>query len=231
MIVSLYAVKPRFGRALDRLAAGLVARRVPADALTALGLACAALGGALLALEGARPSPAILLVPPLLFARIACNALDGMVARRAGTARPLGAVLNETGDRLADLCLFGGLVLGGALPPVPAGALLPLLLFVSFLGIVGQAAGGARRYEGPLGKADRALLLGGYCALAPWLPPAGAVLGWSLIAGLALTAMNRLIALARDEALRGNGGHAVGSRAGAAAREGRGGRRWNTQPR
>ena len=201
MNLSLYAIKPRFQAVLDRLAVRLVAARVPADALTALGLSVAALGGLLLATGGARPSPLVLLVPPLLFVRIACNALDGMVARRAGTARPWGTVLNETGDRLADLCLFGGLVLSGALPSPVAGVLLPLLLFASYLGVIGQAAGGARRYEGPLGKADRALLLGLYCCCAPWFASAGLLVGWTLIVGLGLTVLHRIVALARDAAL------------------------------
>ncbi|HEY8597797.1 MAG TPA: CDP-alcohol phosphatidyltransferase family protein [Thermomicrobiales bacterium] len=202
MNLSLYAIKPRFQAILDRLAARLVAARVPADALTALGLGAAALGGLLLATGGVRSGPLVLLVPPLLFVRIACNALDGMIARRAGTARPWGTVLNETGDRLADLCLFGGLVASGVLPAPVAGILPPLLLFVSYLGVVGQAAGGARRYEGPLGKADRALLLGFYCCCAPWFAGAGMVLGWALIAGLGLTVLNRAVALARDATLR-----------------------------
>lgn len=201
MNFSLYAIKPRFQAILDRLAVRLVGARVPADALTGLGLGAAALSGLLLATGGARPGPLVLLVPPLLFVRIACNALDGMVARRAGTARPWGTVLNETGDRLADLCIFGGLVLSGVLPSPVAGALLPFLLFVSYLGIIGQAAGGARRYEGPLGKADRALLLGLYCCCAPWFANAGLLVGWALIVGLGLTVLNRIVALARDVTL------------------------------
>jgi CDP-diacylglycerol--glycerol-3-phosphate 3-phosphatidyltransferase len=133
-----------------------------------------------------------MLVPPLLFVRIACNALDGMVARGAGTARPWGTVLNEVGDRAAALLCFGGLILSGALAPLVALVLLPLLLVVSYVGVVGQAAGGDRCHAGPLGKADRMLLLGAYCCLAPFAHWAAPVLGWALLTGLTLTAANRL---------------------------------------
>ena len=202
MALTLYAVKPRFQAALRRLADGCVRGGISADALTGAGLGAAAGAGAILAAAGARPGWLVAGVPLLLFGRIACNALDGMVARAAGSARPWGTVLNETGDRLADLLVFGGLIASGALPPFAALALLPALLLVSYLGVIGQAAGGARCHAGPLGKADRMLLVGLYCPLAPWLPGAGAALGWALLGGLALTAINRLRALAADPALR-----------------------------
>ncbi len=198
MTATLYAVKPKFQSLLRRFADRLVVRGVSADALTAVGLAAATLAGGGIALSGAHPSAWILVVPPLLFARIACNALDGMVARGTGTARPWGGVINEVGDRIADLLCFGGLVLSGTLPAFAAAALLPLLLLVSYLGIVGQTLGGARCYAGPRGKADRMLVLGAYCCCAPLVPWAVPVLGWVLLGGLALTAANRLRATRLD---------------------------------
>ncbi len=198
MTTTLYAVKPRFQSLLRRLAARLVAAGVSANALTAIGLGAAALAGGIIAGVGAQPQGWLLIVPPLLFARIACNALDGMVARGTATARPWGGVINEVGDRAADLLCFGGLVLSGALPAFVAAALLPLVLLVSYLGIVGQTLGGGRCYAGPLGKADRMLLLGAYCCLAPFVSWAAPVVGWTLVVGLALTAVNRLRATRVD---------------------------------
>lgn len=192
MTITLYAVKPKFQSLLRRLADRLVAGGVSADALTAVGLGAATLAGGIIAAAGVQPQGWLLIVPPLLFARIACNALDGMVARGTATARPWGGVINEVGDRAADLLCFGGLVLSGALPAFVAAALLPLVLLVSYLGIVGQTLGGGRCYAGPLGKADRMLLLGSYCCLAPFVSWAAPVVGWTLVVGLALTAVNRL---------------------------------------
>lgn len=102
------------------------------------------------------------------------------------------------GDRAADLLCFGGLVLSGALAPPVALALLPLLLLASYVGVIGQAAGGGRSHAGPLGKADRMLLLGAYCCLAPFVPWAASALGWALVVGLALTIANRLWATRRE---------------------------------
>lgn len=192
MALTLYAIKPRFQRVLGRLANGCVARGVSADLLTAIGVGAAAVAGGLIAAAGAPPRAWLLAVPALLFVRIACNALDGLVARGARTARPWGLVLNEVGDRVADLLCFGGLVLSGALPSLAATLLLPLLLLVSYVGVLGQAAGGARCHAGPLGKADRMALLGAYCLAAPFVSWAAPLLGWTLVAGLTLTALNRL---------------------------------------
>lgn len=198
MATTLYALKPRFQVVLRGLADRCVARGISADALTAAGIAAAALAGGLIATAGAPPQPWILLAPPLLFVRLACNALDGLVARGAGTARPWGVVLNEVGDRAADLLCFSGLILSGALSPVVAITLLPLLLLASYIGVVGQAAGGGRSHAGPLGKADRMFLLGAYSCLAPFAPWAAPALDWGLLVGLALTAVNRLRATRRE---------------------------------
>lgn len=203
MATTLYAIKPRFQGLLRQLAGRLVARRISADMLTATGLAAAALAGALIATGGVRPSGWLLLAPPLLFVRIACNALDGMIARETGTARPWGGILNEVGDRIADLLCFGGLVLSGALPSLVAATLLPMLLFVNYLGIVGQTVGGTRCHAGPLGKADRMFLLGAYCCLAPFAPWAAPILGWITLLGLGFTAINRLVVTRRDLAQLG----------------------------
>ncbi len=194
--MSLYAVKPRFQMVLGRVAVRCVAAGVSPDALTAIGVVCAACAGVVFALAGR--GGLLWLVLPLLFARIAANALDGMVARATGAGHPWGAVLNETGDRVADLLVFGGFVAGGAVPQPLALAVVPAVLFVSYLGVIGQAVSGGRgtrRYDGPLGKADRMLLVGAYCPLAFVTPYAGTIIAVALLVGLALTAVNRLRAI------------------------------------
>lgn len=200
--MTLYAIKPWFQARLAGRATALVRWRVHPDAITLAGLGCALLAGGLLAATGVAVQPArwaLLLVPLLLLLRTACNALDGLVARRAGLARPSGAMLNEVADRLADLACFGGLLASGAVDLRLGAALLALLLLVSYLGVLPQALGGARRYDGPLGKADRMLALSLYSLAAPiaWgVGVAPALLGNGfaalLVGGLLATAVLRL---------------------------------------
>ena len=95
-----------------------------------------------------------------LFLRMALNAIDGMMAREHGMKSPEGAVLNELGDVISDAALY--------LPfALVAGVNAPLVVLVVILGIIGEMAGalgpmlgGARRYDGPLGKSDRAFAFG-----------------------------------------------------------------------
>ncbi|MDU0291717.1 CDP-alcohol phosphatidyltransferase family protein [Saccharothrix longispora] len=84
--------------------------RVPPDVLSAAGVVTAA-GAVGVALAGGRwalPACALVVLSGLL------DGVDGAVALRTGRARPLGAVVDAVGDRVADTCLVVLLVvLGG----------------------------------------------------------------------------------------------------------------------
>jgi CDP-diacylglycerol--glycerol-3-phosphate 3-phosphatidyltransferase len=104
---------------------------------------------------------------------MALNAVDGMLAREFGQRSALGAFLNELSDVLSDAALalpfavlphFGGL--GVAAFAVFAG-------LSELAGALGPTVGASRRYDGPLGKSDRALVLGALAlavglSLPPW---------------------------------------------------------------
>lgn len=163
--MGLYDIKPRFRQILTPLADRLA--WLHPDAITAAGLGASVL--ALLCLFGATQQRGLLLmVPGLLAARIACNALDGLVAQRAGKARPFGEVLNEGLDRLSDVALLLGL---GATPwasfPLAAWTTVAVLL-ASYAGLLGKAVGVGREYGGILGKADRMLWMG-LAAILAWV--------------------------------------------------------------
>jgi phosphatidylglycerophosphate synthase len=115
--------------------------------------------GGLLLWAGARVPVLLLFVPLVALGRTALNALDGLVARRAGLARPWGEVLNELGDRLADVALLGGLALAPTSDGRLGAAALVATLLASQVGVLGKAAGGPRQYGGVMGKADRMLYL------------------------------------------------------------------------
>jgi CDP-diacylglycerol--glycerol-3-phosphate 3-phosphatidyltransferase len=83
-----------------------------------------------------------------------------MMACEHGMKSPEGAVLNELGDVISDAALY--------LPfALVAGVNATLVVLVVILGIIGEMAGalgpllgGTRRYDGPLGKSDRAFAFG-----------------------------------------------------------------------
>jgi len=177
-MTSVYDLKPRFQSLLRPLMRRLAGLGFTANGLTALAAAGSLAVGAVILL--ARERPALLfLLPVWLFARMALNALDGMMARELGMKSTLGAVLNEIGDVVSDLGLYLPLAV------VRPEALWPVLAFsigavlTEFCGLLGQALGAGRQYQGPMGKSDRAFLVGAL-ALATAVRP-GILAGWPWI--------------------------------------------------
>lgn len=108
-----------------------------------------------------RQQPNWLLIMPIwLFLRMALNAIDGMMARKYNLGTPLGCILNELGDVLSDLALYLPL---GFIAPESLGAVVVFSIgavLTEFCGILGYALRVKRHYEGPMGKSDRAFLVG-----------------------------------------------------------------------
>ncbi len=173
-MVTLYALKPRFQALLRPFVARLAVSGITANQVT-IAAACGSLAiGLLVAI--ARGQPAVFLLLPFWLAiRMALNAIDGMLAREFGQMSRLGAYLNELGDAVSDAALLFPFAL---VPPFGATAtaiVVVLALLTEFAGVLGSAIGASRRYDGPLGKSDRALLAG---ALACWIGAGGALPAW-----------------------------------------------------
>lgn len=198
-MAGIYQVKPAFQRSLGGIESWLVERRVHPDWLTYAALILSVLGGGCL-LFGPEQPLLLLAVPIVAIVRTALNALDGLVAKRTGLARPWGEVLNELCDRLADVALIGGVALAAPAHHVLGAAAVVVMLLSSYLAILSKAAGGRRQYAGPMGKADRMILLAVAAPLGLVLPlnvVYNAVLGIVLV-GLVPTIVARGRATYRD---------------------------------
>ena len=191
-MASIYQLKPKFQALLRPIVRGLARAGVTANQVTiaALLLSCAA--GALLLL---RPERSVLLVLPIvLFLRMALNAIDGMLAREHAQASKLGAILNELGDVLADAALYLPLALRAEFPPAPVVVLVVLAIIVEMTGVIGVQVGASRRYDGPFGKSDRAFAFGALGFVLGLGAPSGEWLTWLLwilVALSAVTIVNR----------------------------------------
>lgn len=192
--MTLYNLKPRFQALLRPLVAWLADIGVTANQVTV-----AAMVGSLivagLVIAFAAERMVFLALPAWLFVRMGLNAVDGMLAREFGQKSALGAYLNEITDVISDAALY-----------LPFAFVAPfdafwvaLVIFLSsvgeFAGVLGQAVGASRRYDGPMGKSDRALFFG---TLATAVALIGSLPGWvawsmPLVALLLiLTTMNRV---------------------------------------
>lgn len=193
-MASLYNLKPHFQARLRPLAGRLAARGTTANQVTMAALALSVLVGALVAwAQGGYGT--LLLVPIALFVRMALNAIDGMLAREHGMKSKLGAVLNEIGDMVSDAALYLPLAL---VPGAPAAWIVLFVVAAALTeaaGLIGPMLGRERRYDGPMGKSDRALVVGAIALLLGiGVPPGGwLALVFAIVFALALATVLRRV--------------------------------------
>jgi CDP-diacylglycerol--glycerol-3-phosphate 3-phosphatidyltransferase len=192
-LVSVYDLKPRFQTVLRPLCRALARGGVTANQITIAATAISiAEGAAIYASGAARWS--LLLLPAVLFVRMALNAIDGMLAREWNQKSRLGAVLNELGDVISDTALYLPLAAIPGVRAILVGLVVALAAIAEMTGVVAVQIGSQRRYDGPFGKSDRALVFG---ALAFFLGLGVRAGVWTNIVlvlaalGAALTILNR----------------------------------------
>ena len=171
--MSTYLLKPRFQSLLRPVVGRLHAAGVTANQVTIAACAVSvALGTGLYAAQS--PRALLALMPLWMLLRMALNAVDGMLAREHGQASRLGALLNELTDVLADAALLLPLALVSPFQPVWVAAFALMAALSEMAGALGPTIGARRRYDGPMGKSDRAIAVGLialWAAIAP-LPDA-----------------------------------------------------------
>ncbi len=198
--MSVYQLKSRFQNILRPLVRSLAARGVTANQVTSVAAAVSVALGFFLSVA---PLPHwFLLVPVWFLLRMGLNAIDGMLAREHGQKSILGAYLNEIGDVVSDVALYlpfalidpNGFVLGD-------GGHIPLGADGIYRRSGSNGRGKLRRYDGPLGKSDRAVLFGAlgifvavggtFAAWTSWI--------WAVVALLLIwTTINRISAGIRE---------------------------------
>ena len=157
-MISIYSIKPKFQKLLKPLLDFLYKNGVSANMITWSAIVLSAVTGLLIWLE---PSQNMLLFLPLsLLIRMALNALDGMMARTYHMQSKQGEVLNELGDVVSDLLLYFPLLKLFSIPIYILIAFLFMSVVNEYAGILGKAINGIRQYDGPMGKSDRAFVVG-----------------------------------------------------------------------
>ncbi|MFI5015881.1 MAG: CDP-alcohol phosphatidyltransferase family protein [Hyphomicrobiales bacterium] len=162
--MTLYDLKPRFQALLRPIAAWLAKAGITANQVTLAAAAGSVVIGLVLGFWPERRA-LFLLLPLWLFIRMALNAIDGMLAREFGQKSRLGAYLNELCDVVSDAALTLPFALVAPFGMASVVAVVLLAMLAEYAGVMGPLAGAERRYDGPLGKSDRALVFG---ALGLW---------------------------------------------------------------
>lgn len=157
--MSIYDLKPKFQNLLRPLVIKLEQRGVTANQVTLTACAISVILGLILtALSGYHWL--FILIPIWLFVRMALNAIDGMLAREFNQKSRLGGYLNEITDVVSDAALYLPFAFVHPFDALQIGLIIWLSALTEFCGVLGQVQGKTRRYDGPLGKSDRAFLFG-----------------------------------------------------------------------
>jgi CDP-diacylglycerol--glycerol-3-phosphate 3-phosphatidyltransferase len=171
--MTIYDLKPAFQNLLRPSCRALASAGITANQVTMVALLISFVVGALFALNPATRWAA-LLIPLWLFLRMALNAIDGMLAREHGMQSELGGFLNELSDVAADAALYLPFAMVAGVSPMLVVVTVILSLLTEMAGVVSVQVGASRRYDGPMGKSDRAFVFG----LLGLLLGLGVDLGW-----------------------------------------------------
>lgn len=158
-MISMYHVKPKFQARLRPMVTFLAARGVTPNQITLMAFLLSIVTGVGLFFTPF-PSRAWLLLPLVLLLRMMLNAIDGMLAREHGMQSRLGALLNEVTDVVADAATYLPFCSLPQLAPAWIFAVIWLASLSEFVGMAAIQIGAKRRYDGPMGKSDRALVFG-----------------------------------------------------------------------
>ena len=191
---SIYQLKPAFQNLLRPIVtclhrAGVTANQVT---LTAMFISVILAGLVFFLHKSGTPSAWLLLFPAWMLVRMAFNAIDGMLAREFGQQSRLGAYYNELCDVVSDTALYASLAAFVAIHPWWLFIAVFLAGLSEYAGVMAPLVGAERRYDGPMGKSDRALLFGalgglvaGFGTLPAWTwhiqPMACVLLAWTVV--------------------------------------------------
>lgn len=158
-MATIYDLKPAFQNLLRPIVQNLARAGVTPNQITYAALVLSFIAGGAIALtHGALW--ALLSIPAVMFVRMALNAIDGMLAKEHDMKSDAGAMLNEMSDVLSDAALYLPFALIGGVSGLWVVLFVIMAILTEMAGVLGALIGGVRRYDGPMGKSDRAFVIG-----------------------------------------------------------------------
>lgn len=185
--MTIYDLKPAFQSLLRPACKAMAKTGITANQVTIAAMLLSIVTGATLVVLHEHPH-VLLLVPVVLFLRMALNAIDGMLAREHDMQSSLGGLLNELGDVISDIALYVPFGLVAGISPVAVIVTVLLAVLSEMTGVVAVQIGASRRYDGPMGKSDRAFAFGLLAMLLGFGVEPGAWINAGLLLVATLTA-------------------------------------------
>lgn len=165
--MSIYKLKPAFQSLLRPFMLFLRRANITPNQLTLAAVLFSVSMGVWIFLGGPHNGHPYLFLPLFLFCRMALNALDGMMAREFKMQSTRGAFYNELGDIISDITIFAGFFSFYLIHTPGLAIFITLAILSEFVGVIGPliyhgreiSLSELRRYEGPMGKSDRAFAI------------------------------------------------------------------------
>jgi len=158
-MATIYDLKPAFQNLLRPMVQTLARAGVTPNQITYTALALSLIAGGAIALTNGA-TWILLTIPLVMFVRMALNAIDGMLAKEHDMKSDAGAMLNEMSDVLSDVALYLPFALIGGVSALWVVLFVIMAILTEMAGGLGALIGGVRRYDGPMGKSDRAFVIG-----------------------------------------------------------------------
>lgn len=183
--------------AAELLTVALVRAGVNADLISLASTGFAALAAACLVCSHLAPAPLLFTATAAIALRLACNLLDGMVARASRAPSRFGEMLNEFPDRVSDTLILIGAGYGASGWPAELGWAAALFAGgTAYTRVLRQSLVGTADFQGPMAKPARMAVMAAACLYSAFEPShLGAALAlalWVVCAGSVLTIACRL---------------------------------------
>lgn len=158
-MITIYQLKPAFQKILRPFSNALVKMGATPNQVTISAVFFSFLTGLFIVLFPEDHWP-LLCVPLMLFFRMVLNAIDGMMAREHAMQSKLGTFLNELGDVFSDAFIYLPFAFISGVSAIGIVSVVLLSIISEMTGVIAIAVGEDRRYDGPMGKSDRAFVFG-----------------------------------------------------------------------
>ncbi|PTJ61625.1 hypothetical protein BU006_00645 [Mammaliicoccus sciuri] len=157
--MSIYEIKPKFQQLLMPIVDWMRKIGMTPNQVTILALLLSIITGIILSIFHDNKW-IFILMPIVMFVRMALNAIDGVMAKKYQMKSHLGLLLNELGDVISALFLFIPFVFIAEDYGIGIMLFISLSIISEMAGVTVQVIGSSRRYDGPMGKSDRAFIVG-----------------------------------------------------------------------
>ena len=158
-MISVYDIKPKFQKLLFPLLTVLRRLGITPNHITVFSILFSFLTGFLF-FQATENKIFYLVVALGLLLRMGLNALDGMMANKYNLKSTKGEILNEIGDVISDIAIYFPLLYFENFKFEYVVLFIVLSVINEFCGVLAKSISGERRYDGPMGKSDRALFIG-----------------------------------------------------------------------